>query len=80
MVVHTYNPGTRESEAGRLLCVQGQPRLHSEHKASVDYKDPHLKSKSKTKNKNTLCQEVRSLVLILYKKKGMWILIFKKFY
>lgn len=29
MVLHTCNPGTHEIEAGGLLLVSGQPRLHS---------------------------------------------------
>ena len=29
LIVHTFNPSTQEAEAGRSLCVQGQPGLHS---------------------------------------------------
>jgi hypothetical protein len=35
MVVHIYNPGTREAEVGGSR-VQGQPGLHSEFKANLN--------------------------------------------
>jgi hypothetical protein len=48
-VVHVWNPGTREVEAGRLL-VQGQTRLDSKLKASLGYiVRLYLKKKKKEK-------------------------------
>jgi hypothetical protein len=50
-VVHVWNPGTREVEAGRLL-VQGQTRLDSKLKASLGYiVRLYLKKKKKKKKK-----------------------------
>jgi hypothetical protein len=51
MVIHAYNPSTREVEAG-VLRVQGQPGLHSELKASMGYiASPCLKLKQTNKKK-----------------------------
>lgn len=34
VVVHTFNPSTRETEVGRYLYLQGQHDLHSEFQVS----------------------------------------------
>ena len=39
MVVHAFNPSTWEAEAGRSLCVQGQPGLQSQFQASWSYRE-----------------------------------------
>jgi hypothetical protein len=36
MVVHTFNPSTKEAQAGRFLWVQDQPGLQSEFQDSQD--------------------------------------------
>jgi hypothetical protein len=37
MVVHTFNPSTREAEAGGSLGIQGQPGLQSKFQDSQSY-------------------------------------------
>lgn len=43
---YTYNPSTREAEEEGVIRVQGQPGLHSEFRASLNYTvRPRLKKK-----------------------------------
>lgn len=37
VVVHSFNPGTREPEAGGFMWLQGQHGLHSELQDSQGY-------------------------------------------
>jgi hypothetical protein len=44
VMAHTFNPSTREAEAGRVLSIQGQPGLQREFQDSQGYlKRPCLK-------------------------------------
>ena len=37
VMAHTFNPSTREAEAGRVLSIQGQPGLQREFQDSQSY-------------------------------------------
>jgi hypothetical protein len=66
VAAHTFNPSTREAEAGRFLSSRGQPGLQSEFQDSQGYTEkPCLeKQTNKQTNKKTLSRHFRVTLII----------------
>ena len=50
--MHNFNPSTREAEAGKCLCVGGQPGLHRSFQASEGYTVKPLVLVNKARKQN----------------------------
>lgn len=73
-MVITFDPSSKEAEAGRSLRALGQPVLHNEFQESQNYttERPYLKRNTATKKKMVLLWKKRFLQKAAAELRAFW--------
>lgn len=69
MIELTFNPGTREEEAGGSLWVPGQPRQHSKFQDNQDLRSETLLKTKAPNLKRAICMFVMLFTLGIFLQK-----------